>query len=256
MKEKQISCAIFIQDVEIMNQLIDLLSKFKSIQVNDVLNNTFEAVETLSKKKISILFTDVDAMKKMQFLNRPHFIVGICDKKESRNLKKLLKSGFFDFLFTPIMENDFYSIMGKIFNIFNSYQTISKSEQYMAEENGYIYNMMSEQQKGFQESIVICGKSRNEKHRIPIEDLSFIKYQNNKCFLYYSNGSTKVYNKTIKYFSEILPELQFQRISRYIIVNVKKVSNLTRKWVVQVNNEFFNVTRSYRKSLKEKIKSE
>lgn len=253
MKEKQFSCAIFIQELETLNRLTDLLSRFKSIKICAIFNNTFEAIETLSENRISILFMNTDAMEKMQFVHRPHFIIGICSKKESKHLKKWLNSGFIDFIFDPIQENDFNMVMSKVLSLCHFYINHSKEENMIAEENYSIYNKISDAQYSSKDSIIIKGNNRTEQTRIFIDELLFIKCIDGKTHLYYKDGTEQILSKRLKYFTTVLPDKKFQRISKDVVVNVDKITNISKNWVIQVGNEYFTVTRTFRKMLKSKI---
>lgn len=255
MKEKQFSCAIFIQELETLNRLTDLLSRFKSIKICAILNNTFEAIETLSQDRISILFMNTNAMEKMQFVHRPHFIVGICNKKESKHLKKWLDSGFIDFIFDPIQEDDFNTVMSKILTLCHFYSYNSKQDNMIAEENFNLYNKNFDSANKQRESVIVQGNNKAEKIRIFIDELLFIKYIDDKTHLFYNDGTEQILKKRLKYFSNTLPEEKFQRISKSVLVNVGKINNISKKWIIQVGNEYFTVSRTFRKILKSKISS-
>lgn len=256
MKEKKFSCAIFIQETETLNRLTDLLSRFKTIKICDVLNNTYEAIETLSENRIYILFMNADALEKMQFIHRPLFIVGICKKKESKNLKKWLDSGFIDFIYDPIQEKDFNNVMSKILTLCHFYMSQSKQESMIVEENYSLYNKNAITQYSSRDSIIIKGKNRTEQSRVFIDDLLFVKYIDEKSHLFYKDGTVQIYNKRLKYFTTVLPDIKFQKISKSVIVNIDKITNISKNWVIKVDNEYFEVTRNFRKMLKSKINSD
>ena len=85
--EKFINCCVFIEPDDCANSLTDLLSVFKTLKVAACIKNQSEALELLNKKKIDILFINVDYADFLQLVHKPTFIIGICDQKHS-NVEK------------------------------------------------------------------------------------------------------------------------------------------------------------------------
>lgn len=255
MKEKNISCALFLKNNETVECLNNLLSNFKTIKSTITIRNLLDASEVLTNQKISILFIDIQSQDVLQLVQKPDFIIGIGCKKDNKNLKKLLNLGFFDFLFEPINESELYTVMSKILKIISSYSNMQNDIQTTVEEYPNSYNTWNNTMHTNSNIIFIEGNRNYERHKMDSEEIVYLKKVNNNVHVHQSNLTTKVFPKTIKYFQNILPDPYFQKIEKSIIVNIRKISEVTRDWRIVVENNIFEVKRSYRKMLKEKMKN-
>lgn len=95
MKDKLLSCSVFVTSDEHLKTLTDLLSEFKSLKVTTCIHNLLDALEMLNKSKIDLLFMDVDFAEYLQLIRKPSFIIGLCDKKESKKPDSLSSCRFF-----------------------------------------------------------------------------------------------------------------------------------------------------------------
>ena len=135
--EKIINCCVFIEPDDCANSLTDLLSVFKTLKVAACIKNQSEALELLNKRKIDILFINVDYADFLQLVHKPTFIIGICDQKHSKHLIKYLRQGFFDFLLSPIQKEELYNVVGKALNTYGTYNFLCREKALEAKETRF-----------------------------------------------------------------------------------------------------------------------
>lgn len=254
MKEKLLSCSVFVQSDEHLKTLTDLLSEFKSLKVTTCIQNLLEALELLNKNKIDLLFMDVDYADYLQLIRKPSFIIGLCDKKRAKNLIRYLRVGFFDFITTPVEKDELLIVMGKVLNTYGTYNYVFREKVLEANENEIPYNKSSLEKSLFtKDSMFLNGRRKSESMRIAFDDVQYVKLIDGKIVLFFENGSTKQLHTTLKYFQKKLPSEKFQKINRNVIVNIDKVTKISPKDEIWVGMQPLKVSRSFRKSLRKTL---
>lgn len=249
--EKSLNCCLVINSDDNIRTLTDLLSVFKTLKVIACIKKQSEALELLNKKKIDILFIDVDYADFLQLVHKPTFIIGICDQKGSKHLIKYLRQGFFDFLFSPIVKEDLYHVIGKALNTYGTYNFLSREKALEVNENEILYNKALLEKTLFtKDSMFLNGQRKSDSLRISFDDVLYLKLDRGNIILYFENGTTKQLHTTLKYFQKKLPKEKFQKINRNIIVNVDKVTRITKNDELLVGTVSLKVSRSFKKTLK------
>lgn len=254
MTDNSIICNVFIHSEEQQNVLTDLLSNFNSIKLTACFHQPSEALECLNKNRPTIIFMDVEDANFLKCIQHPPFIVGLCEKKHFRNLKKYLSLGFFDFLVNPIMPEDFHNIMGKILNTYNPTNRRKNDYYTIAAEDTPLYNSKLLEKALFtKESIFLNGNRKKESMRILFDNVEFLDTKENEVSIHFENGSTKKMKTSLRYFQEKLPKEKFQKINKNTIINLDKVAKVMKKDRVLINNNVFKVSRSFKKILMDKL---
>ncbi len=249
--EKIINCCVFIEPDDCANSLTDLLSVFKTLKVAACIKNQSEALELLNKRKIDILFINVDYADFLQLVHKPTFIIGICDQKHSKHLIKYLRQGFFDFLLSPIQKEELYNVVGKALNTYGTYNFLCREKALEANENEILYNKTLLEKTLFtKDSMFLNGPRKSDSLRISFDDVLYLKLEQGNTILYFENGTTKQLHTTLKYFQKKLPSEKFQKINRNIIVNIDKVSRISKNEEVWIGTQPLKVSRSFKKTLK------
>lgn len=156
-KLSSLDTVILSNDEGTIKTLNNLLSKYYLLNVMKVCKHEAEAIEHLNNHKTSLFFLDMDLSHILFDIQKPPFIVGLCDKEYTKKVKKLMKMGFFDFFYAPYTERELNSIMGKILNIYSSYNRIDPHVMQKVEEESILYN----EEDAAANSVFIRGK-RNE----------------------------------------------------------------------------------------------
>jgi len=249
--DKFLNCCIFVASETSSNSLTELLSVFKTLKVTACIKNQSEALELLNKKKIDILFIDVDYADFLQLVHKPTFVIGICDQKRSKHLIKYLRQGFFDFLVTPIEKDELYNVVGKALNTYGTYNFIYREKALEANENEILYNKSLLEKTLFtKDSMFLNGQRKSDSLRISFDDVLYLKLDQGNIILFFENGTTKQLRTTLKYFQKKLPHEKFQKINRNYIVNVDKISRITNNDEVWIGTKVMKVSRSFKKTMK------
>lgn len=215
-----------------------------------------EALESLNRNKPTIIFMDIADANFLKCVQHPPFIVGLCEKKHFRNLKKYLSLGFFDFLTCPISAEDFHNIMGKILNTYipNPHNR-RKNEYYdIAAEDDPLYNSKLLERALFtKDYIFLNGNKKKESMRISFDDVEFLDTKKNEVCIHFENGTTKTMKTSLRYFQSKLPKERFQKINKGTIVNLDKVIKIMKRDRLLVNDKAFKISRSFKKELMIKL---
>ena len=251
MAEKFIFCSVFSKSDEDLRCLTDLLSMFTSIKVVSCLQNSSEALEQLNKKKIDLLFLDVELADFLQLIHKPTFVVGLCDRKKAKNLIKYLRQGFFDFLLCGVGKLDLFSVIGKVLNTYGICNYLLRDKSLEAGESEVLYNKTLLDKSLFtKESMFLNGKKRSDSLRISFDEILYLELIPGNIVLHFENGTTKQMQTTLKYFQKKLPKEKFQKINRNIIVNIDKVTRISNSDEIWIGTQSMKVSRSFKKPLK------
>lgn len=255
MIEKTISYSIFVKSIEQNEILNDLLSGFKILKISSNLQNKSEVLEDFVKNKPTLFFMDVDEIDILSAIVKPLFIIGICDKKQSKSLKKYLDAGFFDFLITPIQKKDFMPVIGKILNFYGEVLISKKSFFNEAAENPIVYNNRILEKASFtKDFIFLDGNRKRESLRICLDEVIYIALNHRDTVFIFENGNRKTMKTTLKYLQNKLPNDKFQKINRSIIVNIDKIDKYMKNDKIMISNEIFSVSRNFKRELLQKLK--
>lgn len=153
-----------------------------------------------------------------QYLQNLPYVIGI--STTTSNAYPAVKSGVSDYLLTPLDPEELYKSFLKFIRLNNQIEANSK----------------------------LCIKSSGDYQFIPLEDMVYLKADNNTTDFYLQNGKIISGFKTMKYYESQLP-FYFFRIHHSYIVNLHYVSriNLSKNDCYLHGNEFkLSFSRTYK----------
>jgi DNA-binding LytR/AlgR family response regulator len=139
--------------------------------------------------------------------------------------------------------------MGKIMNIYGTYNKIDQQVFKRVEENITAYNATDSSSK----SVFIRGTRNEESIRIVFDKVLYIKKIGNQICVYFDDGFRKYFKSNLKLIQTKFPKTKFQKINRSVIVNMDKVTGVNKNRVLVADNSTFTLTRSFRKSFNESL---
>lgn len=241
---------VILSDKEAKVELLKgLLSKYYSMNIAYVCHHTAEAINYLNNHTPMIFFLDMGFSEVLQDIRKPPFIVGLCDMVHTKKVKQFLKMGFFEVFYAPYTENELNSIMGKILNIYGTYNKLDQQMIQRVEEANMIYNPEEKSQK----SIFIIGTRNEESVRIVFDNVLYFKKVGNQVCVYFENGFRKYFRSNLKMFHAKFPKNKFLKINRSVVVNMDKVSGVIKNRILLDDNATFELSRSFKKSFKGRL---
>ena len=241
---------VILSDEEAKVELLKgLLSKYYSLNIAFVCRNTAEAVDYLNHHTPMIFFLDMAFSEVLHDIRKPPFIVGLCDMVHTKKVKQFLKMGFFEIFYAPYTENELNGIMGKILNIYGTYNKLDHQMIQRVEEANIAYNMEGKPSK----SIFIIGTRNEESVRIVFDNVLYFKKVGNQVCVYFENGFRKYFRSNLKMFYNKFPKNKFQKINRSVVVNMDKVTGVIKNRILIDDNVTFEISRSFKKSFKEML---
>lgn len=246
---KNLEVVILSKEESKVIALKDLLSNFYSLNIALVCHHTAEAIEYLNNHRSTIFFVDVDFADILHDVRKPPFIVGLCDKVNTKRVKQFLKMGFFEIFYTPYSEKDLNSIMGKILNIYGTYNKLDQRILQKVEEDRVSYNANERHTK----SVFILGTRNEQSTRIVFDKVLYIKKIGNQVCVCFEDGGKKYFRSNLKMFQSKFPKSKFQKINRSVVVNMDKVSGVIKNKVLIAGNANFELSRSFKKDFRERL---
>ncbi len=247
--DKNFEVIILSHDESKVTVLKDLLSKFYSLNIALICHHTAEAIEYLNKHRPTIFFLDMEYADILHDVRKPPFIVGLCDAINTKRVKQFLKMGFFEVFYSPYTERELNSIMGKILNIYSTYNKVDQRILQKVEEENVSYSMADHALK----SVFIMGTRNEESIRIVFDNVLFIKKIGNQVCVCFEDGSKKYFRSNLKMFHSKFPKSIFQKINRSVVVNMDKVTGVIKNQVMVAGNANFELSRSFKKSFREML---
>lgn len=232
-----------------VTRLKSLLSKYYSLNVAFVCNNSAAAIEYLNNHRPTMFFLDLAFSEVLHDIKKPPFIVGLCDTINTKRVKMFLKMGFFEVFYSPYLEEELNSIMGKILNIYGTYNKVDHKLMRRVEEEQSAYEAGSRNLR----SVFIMGTRNEESIRVVFDEVLYMKKIGNQVCVFFENGFKKYFRSNLKTFQSKFPKQQFQKINRSVVVNMDKVTGVIRNHVMLADNAYFELSRSFKKVFKEKL---
>ncbi len=233
-----------------VTQLKDLLSRYYSINIAFVCRSAAEAIECLNHHRPMIFFLDLSYAEVLHDIRKPPFIVGLCDKMNTKRIKHYLKIGFFDIFHNPFTEREMNSIMGKILNIYGAYSKMNHKIIRRVEEENAKYAVNESAAK----SIFIMGSRKEESVRIVFEHVLFMKKVGNHISVHFEDGSNRFFRSNLKVFHTKFPQSTFQKINKSVVVNLDKVMGIENNRIIIDKETHFEISRSFKKPIMEFFK--
>lgn len=191
--------------IDDVNELQQLLTKYSNYSCVGIARNKEEAINLIIDQLPHLVFFDtelVDGIKKKpsfsiipevyQFLNwLPKFIA----MNETTSFSyEAIKNGVFDYILKPL-------------NYFDLKKTLIRFENKQPDVAS------------------ICLKSFSEYRFLLVDDIVYLKADNNTTDFYLKDGSMVTSFKTLKTFETVLPKL-FIRIHKSYIINIKYITKI------------------------------
>lgn len=186
----------------LQEHLQHLLLNFENFRCNGIANSKDEALDNILKNPPSIIFLDVDKKNGIKdpfnFVNELHqyleelpaFVALSSSKTYSY---EAIKNSFQDYLIKPV-------------NLLDLRKCVMKFQK---------VKLHFEEQK-------ICIKSYSDYRFININEILFLKADNNTTDFYLSKGHVVTAYKSLKYFEEKL-NCQFVRVHHSYVINSRKI---------------------------------
>lgn len=202
---------VVIDDEPLALQVIrSHIEKLDSFEVAGTFRNALEATEMLSKKKIDLLFLDIQmpGMKGTDFLrsllNPPRTILTTAYREYALEGYEL---DVVDYLLKPISFDRFYKAINKF--LMNNANDKTQPEEIETATKDYVYLNV------------------NKKiYKILFPDIVFV--ESTKDYLTIHTASDKIVVKhTLSAMEEILPENDFMRIHRSFVVSLRHIKSFT-----------------------------
>ena len=247
MTNQSIEVVILSDDEIKVSKLKGLLSRYYSVNLASVCHCSAEAISYLNNHRVTIFFVDLGYSDGLHDIRKPPFIVGLCDAVNTKRVKMFLKMGFFEVFYSPYTENELNGIMGKIMNIYGTYNKVDQRILRKVEEETMGYNADVNNQK----SVFIMGTRNEESIRVVYDKVLYIKKVGNQICVYFEDGYKKFFRSNLKMFHSKFPKSKFLKINRSIVVNKDKVTGVIKNQVMISNNAVFELSRSFKKSFKE-----
>lgn len=249
MNNPSIEVVILSDDETKVSKIKSLLSRYYSVNIASVCRCSAEAILYLNNHRSTIFFLDLGFSDVLHDIRKPPFIVGLCDAVNTKRVKMFLKMGFFEVFYSPYTENELNSIMGKILNIYGTYNKVDQRVLRKVEEETMAYNADNPNQK----SVFIMGTRNEESIRVVFDNVLYLKKVGNLICVFFEDGSKKYFRSNLKMFRSKFPKSKFLKINRSVVVNKDKVTGVIKNRVMISNNGVFELSRSFKKSFKEAL---
>lgn len=81
------------------------------------------------------------------------------------------------------------------------------------------------------------------------DSIIYLKSDSNYTYVYFTDGKSQLYSKTLKILNSFLPEEHFVRIHKSYVVNKRYISNITNLGLTIENNVSLPISRRFKKSI-------
>jgi len=195
---------IIESEKEVVDKIQDVISNFPEYRLLGVVSSYEESMEIILKEAPKLVFLNLDGtlekpfsfIKEInQYLEDTPEIIALSHSKEMAY--RALKYNFFDYLLKPLSELD----------IRKSVLKFKKKHQSKTPRK-------------------ICLKSYKDFHYLNIDDILFLKADNNTTDFHMVDGSTATAYKTLTTYEEVLPP-NFMRIHKSYIVNTDHITRIS-----------------------------
>ena len=234
MSEKKIYKCVIIDDEPIAIRVIkEHLGKFENIECINGYTNAVDALETIKKENIDLLFLDINmpGISGIEFLksltNPPKVIFTTAYRNFAVDAFDL---DALDYLVKPISFERFFKAIGKF---------LSQSKPAM--ESGNSTNLVKD---------YIVFKSDKKNYKIKYSDILFIESLDNYVKVHTNDFSIICYERLSGIENELSND--FIRIHRSYIINLSKVDVFTSAFV-EIGDRKFTIGRNYKDDVAKRL---
>ena len=208
--------------------LLKLFANFPNYTCAGIIKNTPDAIEQIMKNVSQLVLIDVSMEMGLsfsmirdmfQYVTVMPYIIATSKNKD--NALEAIQSGISDYLIEPLQLH----LLGK---------SLFRFEKLNTEKS----------------PVSICIKSYSDYHFIVLQEIMYLKADNNTTDIHLNNGKVVTAYKTLKHFEAALPNY-FARIHKSYIVNIHFVSRIHfSKSKCYLNyNEILPFTANYRTNI-------
>lgn len=247
---KVLTCVIFVMDKAIEEKIIQRIRAFDSIEINEIIKTNVGLVEKLNQKRPDLLFINLNNEEiffpsLVKLIQKPPFIIGITDDKSM--IRERLDQGIFDFVGSKVEMEELCRKISKIWHIYNC--LFPQNDPHANEALPAYYPNRNHTK--LRNHTFVRYKKMNIK--VVFDDILFIKNTGNCLRIENYNNSIYYHNSTLKQFLAILPQENFIRINKSVVVNYNRIERY-EKDTIFMKNHSFKVSRIYAARLKDMLK--
>jgi len=200
-----LSYSIIGFESKIGENFVELMKEFPKFKSNGIFTDFDSSLNHVLKDCPSIVFIDIDNRESFgdsfyfikeveQFLNKTPWYIAVSSTK--RMAYEVIKSNFIDYLLKPFSE---FELRKTLFRIKKKLEVETRDR--------------------------ICLKSFSDYRFIELDDILFLKADNNTTDFHLSNNNQIAAYKTLKYYESILPE-NFLRVHNSFLVNTEYITRI------------------------------
>ena len=236
----EITCGLISSNSLMVKKLKDILCSFNKVECLWSSRTYDDALDQLLKYPPTIVFLDIDSEWERKttfllyhelnlYLEQPPSFIAVSENKNFSY--EVIKSGMRDYILYPFSE----------FELRKCFMKFSKEQKRREVEK-------------------ICIKSNTDYRYIEMEEVVYLKADNNTTDLFLLNGKKVSAYKTLKYFEKNLPS-EFLRVHNSYVINTSYVTRINfgkSSLVLKGYDEFLPFSKSYRKAvenLKKRLQS-
>jgi DNA-binding LytR/AlgR family response regulator len=239
-----------------IEETLHKLERFREFFCAGVALNSEQAIDMILEKQPEVVFLNIEPLNQKsdislaiigqlhQFLDKLPLFVVLADSQ--KHAYDCIKAGVFDYLIKPVQNVDLIKCLLRV----------QKSRQMPSgtEKESFISPQppeKAESEEGPEQSMRICIKSYGDYQFISLNDVMYLKADNNTTDFYLQSGRKLTAYKTLKHYEANLPG-NFYRIHNSYIVNSGYITRIsTGKSLCYLNGNEVSV--SFSKTYKENI---
>lgn len=240
-----------------IDETLHKLERFSDFYCAGVANNSEQALDMILDKQPEVVFLSIEPVNAKnnislalvdqlhRYLNiLPRFIILAETQKYAYDC---IKAGVFDYLLTPLQPADLIKCLFKVRkHAFTPLNTINEAPKV---QSGHVET--TPETTPPDENVQICIKSYGDYQFIWLNDVVYLKADNNTTDFHMQTGRKLTAYKTLKHYENNLPS-NFYRIHNSYIVNSKYITRIsTGKSLCYLNGN--DVSVSFSKTYKENI---
>ncbi|MDR0894611.1 MAG: LytTR family DNA-binding domain-containing protein [Prevotellaceae bacterium] len=243
-----INCITIDDEPLALSQLTGYISRIPFLNLVASCQDAFEAMKVLSTNKVDLMFVDIN----MPDLSGIDFIRSLTEKPMivfttaySEYAVEGFKMDAIDYLLKPFSFQDFLKAVNKAFKWWAAQQDSSKREQIASP-----IDALTKYNDG-----TLFIKSDYRSTRIKLDDIKYIEGMSEYVRIFVEGEEKPIMPLlSMKRIVDTLPQQQFMRVHRSYIVNLDKVTEVSRLRIV-FGETFIPVGENYKDKFMEYVNS-
>jgi two-component system LytT family response regulator len=233
----KISCIAIDDEPLAVKKISAYIQKTPFLELVAECRSAFEAMEIINNRTIQLIFIDIN----MPDLSGLEFVKSLTDKPYivfTTAYSEYAVEGFqvdaADYLLKPITYSSFLKAANKVKNLIDL--TAHSQQEIIRATASHLF-----------------VKSDYKLIRIELDDIKYIESQHEYIKIHMFNSKPVMTQLSMKAIEEQLPSVQFMRVHRSFIVNLKKVSVVERNRIVFDGKVYIPVSDQYKEKFQEYI---